>query len=69
MDMSESGSSGFVADGYLRMYAAIREQVLREFEEELASANGYWSRFAVRRKMADEIGRRMGEVSSPQSLW
>ena len=67
--MSKSGSFGFVADGDVRMSAAIREQVLREFEEELTSANGYWSRFAVRKKMVDEISRRMGEVSSPQSLW
>ncbi len=67
--MSKPRASGFVADGYLRMYAAIREQVQHEFEEELASANGYWSRFAVRKKMADEISRRMDDVSSPQSLW
>jgi hypothetical protein len=67
--MRGTGSSGFVVDGYFRLCATIRHQVQREFEKELAGAAGYWARVAIKKKMADEVRRRMDEVSSPQSLW
>lgn len=64
--VDELGTFGFVADGQLRLYAAISEQVQREFKQELADPNRYWT---TREKVREEIKKRMNEVASPQSLW
>ena len=64
-----SGSSGIAVGGRQRLQTAIEEQVQREFQQELAAAQGLWARAAVKKKMAEEVKKRMAEVSSPQSLW
>jgi hypothetical protein len=64
-----SGSSGIAVGGRERLQTAIEEQVQREFQQELAAAQGHWERAAIKRKMAEEVKKRMNEVSSPQSLW
>jgi hypothetical protein len=64
-----NGSSQFSAGGEQRLNDAIREQVRREFAEELATTTEYWAHAALEKKIEDEVKRRMKEVSSPQSLW
>jgi hypothetical protein len=64
-----SGSSDIAMGGRERLQTAIEEQVQREFEKELGAAQGHWERAAIKKKMAEEVKRRMDEVSSPQSLW
>jgi hypothetical protein len=64
-----NGSSQFGAGGEQRLNDAIREQVRREFAQELAATTEYWAHAALEKKIEDEVKRRMKKVSSPQSLW
>jgi hypothetical protein len=64
-----SDSFGIAEGGRERLQTAIEGQVQREFQKELAAAEGDWARAAIKRKMKDEVRKRMAEVSSSQSLW
>jgi len=66
LPVDRNGTFGFVADGELRLYDAIREQVESEFQQELADSDRYWD---VREKIREEINNRMAQIASPQSLW
>jgi hypothetical protein len=64
-----SHSSRFTADGEQRLCDALGEQVRGEFAAELAAATEYWAHAAVKKKIEDEVKRRMKQVASPQSVW
>jgi hypothetical protein len=48
---------------------AIEQEVLRDFDRELADATQHWEKIALEKKIKDEIKKRMERVASPQSLW
>jgi hypothetical protein len=54
---------------YHERCAAIEAQVKAEYEFQLSTAQGYWGRASIRRKISLEISRRLDSVASPDSLF
>jgi hypothetical protein len=65
--------NGFVVDGYHRARAGadpeVRAQVMAEYAERLAAAEGFWQRFWLMREAEREIDRRLNKVASPYALY
>jgi len=57
-----------VSDGQWRFREAIRDQVRREHEQELAAATDYWQKVAVEDKINREVKERIKRMVSPYSL-
>ena len=55
--------------GELRLRKAVKEQVRRKFEPELAAAKTWTERAAIQIKIKDAIDAELKRVSSPHSLW
>ncbi len=63
-------ASGIVADGPLRLRAAIAEKVWREHEAELEATTDYWKKAALMEKIEKEIKKRIKQSgSSGYALW
>ena len=64
--------SRFVADGYNRArranVPAIRAEVEQELAAELQTAS-VWQRFVIRRRMTQEIQRRLDKAAPPDALY
>jgi hypothetical protein len=63
------GRCGIVADGAMRLRAAIEDEVKREYEPELAKAAGHWDKAKIELKIAKEVKKRLNRLASPYSLW
>ena len=63
----------FVVDGCDIAHRALRPevtaQVHAEFDDELRNATSWWQRYKIRRRIAQEIARRIDEKAPPEALY
>lgn len=70
--MKHAKQAPIVADGHSHARAALIEQVTREVQARYAEAlavAGFWGRLRLRRRMRQEIERRMEELAPDNALY